>query len=205
MTVAINDVVRCVAKQQDVNGSIIQNVYFFENDGLASVTNPDFLTAVEIFLSAVYAEMEDWIPNSCDPTSIVCDKVEFSSGILTSIAPIGEIAWTTWAGGTSATEGLPQGNAALFTLPSPYTPGVQGRKYIGPLVESAQNNGILLSTVQTALAAFAAELLDGFLVGAVDMVPRIMSSKMGDAIPMATAIVKAIVAYQRRRKSGVGV
>lgn len=204
MYVNPGDYVRIIAQQQDMNGSIIQNVYFYRHDGLGSISDPNFLTAIEVEMSDLYTTIQTYIPNTCNPTSIVCDVVDFVSGKLTSVATIGEIQWTTWAGGQGSGEGLPQGNAAVLNF-STATPGVVGRKYLGPLVEQGQADGILAAAFQTALAAFVVELLDGFIISTNTFNPIVMSTKLADAVLLAEGIIKSIVGYQRRRKAGVGV
>lgn len=204
MAVNPGDYLRVVANMQDTNGSTIQNVFYYENVGATGMLNSVFLAAVEVEMSAIYATIQAHIPNTCDPVSIVVDKVLFVSGELTTLGPVGEIAWTTWGGGTAAADELPQACCAVVNFPTEYA-GVQGRKYFGPLSESEQSAGILSSTLQTALAALIAEYLNGFTAGSDSIQPRIMSSKWVDAIALLGGIVNAVVGYQRRRKSGVGV
>lgn len=204
MAVIPGDVVRVIATQQDRNGSAIQNVFFFLHEGTSDCTNPAFMTAVETFISGCYGNMSTWIPSTCDPVTIKADVVWFVSGKLESKRPVGEVQWTTWGGGSGTGEGLPQGCAALLSFPANLVPGVQGRKYVGPLVEAAQDDGELVSSCQTSLADFATDLLTGFLVSAEDFLYVIMSSKEAEAVGTLVGIVKAVVAYQRRRKSGVG-
>lgn len=195
--------IRVIAQQQDVNGSLIQNVFFFKHTGTTDVDEAVFLTAVESELSLAYAEMEDYIPNTCDPTTILCDIVGFVGGVIKTLGTVGEIAWTSWSGGTGTGEGLPQGCAAVSNFTT-LSPGVLGRKYVGPLTEGSQNAGVLIGAAQTALAAFAAEILDGFLASSQQFDQVLMSTRFALAIDVAGAVVKSIIGYQRRRKSGVG-
>ena len=195
MAVTQNDVVRCVAQMQDVNGSTIENVYFYEHTGPTSMPNTDFLVLVEAELSTNYSYIEAYMPNSLEPVQISCDIVVFSGGSLIVSQPVGDIQWTTWGGGTATGEGLPQGCAAVINLPT-VSPGVQGRKFMGPLTEGSQDGGILETACQTALGNFATGLLNGFTYATESVLPRIMSSKF--------SAEREIVGYQRRRKSGVG-
>lgn len=203
MGIADGDIVKVVARMQDINGSDIINTYYYIASGVLALTDADFLTAVESELSTAYALMEDQMPSTVTPVDIKADKVSFVSGKVVQGDPVGTIPWTTWSGGQGAADGLPQGCAAVvdFTVTSA---GVQGRKYMGPLTEATQSNGVLVGTCLADLAAFAAEVLDGFTAGGGQLTSIVMSTKYAAAIGLASAVVKAVVGYQRRRKSGVG-
>ena len=204
MAVNVGDVVKCVAKMQDTNGSLIENVYFFKHNGTAAVSNTAFLTAVEAEISALMAYIQGYIPNSCTPVSIACDAVIFYEGKMTVLRTIGEVPWSTWGGGTATGAGLPQGCAAVVNFPTE-TPGVVGRKFFGVLTEGAQDGGSLLTAVQTALGTLIVDYLAGFLTGSEQFDPVVMSTKMSAAVALVSGIVNAVVGYQRRRKAGVGV
>lgn len=204
MTVAPSNTIRVTCQQQDANGSVIQNVFFYRHDGAGNIADAVFMTAVEVEMSDLFTTIQAYIPNTCEPVSISADLVIFTGGKLNKVYTVGEVPWTTWAGGTGSGDALPQGCAAITNF-STATPGVVGRKYLGPLTETANENGILASAFQTALAAFVAELIDGFIMSTNQMTPIVMSTKMAMAIPLVEGIVKSIVGYQRRRKPGVGV
>lgn len=203
MAFAQGAVAKVVATMQDENGSLIENVYFYQNTGAGDIVQSSFMTAVEAELSTMYAFIENYIPDTCLPVSIEADVVAFSGGKLIVTQNIGEIAWTTWSGGTGTGEGLPQGCAAVCSFPS-VSPGAVGRKYFGPLTETAQGGGELISGLQTALASLIAEFLDGFSVGTDTCEPCVMSTKYAALKLLVSGIVNAVVGYQRRRKNGVG-
>lgn len=204
MTVAAGDVIRVVAKMTDINGSQIQNVYFYKHQGTVSVSDAAFLGALEVEMSTMYGHIEDNIPNTTTPLEIEADKVAFVGGDLTTLSSVGAIDWTTWAGGVGSTDGLPQGNAAVINFPSGVA-GVTGRKYIGPLTEGVQNNGKLDSSILTDLGTYAADLLAGFTAVTETIQPIIMSSKQSAPVAILGAVVRAAVGYQRRRKAGRGI
>lgn len=203
MTISAGDWVRVVARMSDINGSAIQNAFHYFHDGVGDVFDGAFLTAVEQELSDMYTFIEDNIPDTVTPLDIVCDIVGFSGGVITVLSNVGTIAWTNWAGGTATGDGLPQGNAAVLNFPTAQA-GVQGRKYIGPLVENGQNNGILTAPLLADMATWAAEFLDGFIASTEDFLPGVMSTKLGHGVLLVSTVLNAIVGYQRRRKSGVG-
>lgn len=204
MAVAVGDVVKCVAKLQDLNGSLIENIWFYRNDGTASVSNTDFLTAVETELSSLYTYFQSYLPSSLDTVSIACDIVIFISGKLTVSQPVGDVPWTTWSGGTGTGAGLPQGCAAVVNFPT-VSPGVVGRKFFGPMTVAAQDDGELDSTFQGQLASFVTDYLGGMSVAGETFDPVLMSTKYAAYRDISSGIINSVVGYQRRRKAGVGV
>lgn len=203
MSVDVGDVVRVVGRMTDMYGSLIENVYFVKHTGTSTAGNIPFLSAAEVWLSTAYARVQASMPTTVTPVDVVCDKVSWVGGKLVTTENIGTIPWTTWSGGTATGEGLPQGNAAVVNFPG-QSPGIQGRKYVGPLGEVAQANGVLTSAAQTQLTLFAGDVLSGFLVGVEQMTFVLMSSKYAQAVGVLSAVIKAVVGYQRRRKQGVG-
>lgn len=204
MPVAVGETVRVTVKMDDVNGSSIQNVYFYLNDGIATADNDDVLTAVEAAMSLNYTAIEGIMPDTLTPVEIDIDRVAFVGGELIVTGKVGTIPWTNWSGGTSTSDGLPQGNAAVINFPVS-GPTVQGRKYIGPLTENQQSNGILTAPALATLVSFGAALLGDILVDDNQFRSGIMSTKSGAFAELASTIVKAVIGYQRRRKSGVGI
>jgi hypothetical protein len=203
MSIFADDWVRIVVRMTDINGSSIQNAYHYQHTGSGSVAEGAFLIAVESEMASMYGYIEDNIPDSLTPLDITCDVVDFSGGELVVLRNVGTIAFTTWNGGTATGDGLPQGNAAVVNLPT-YEAGVLGRKYIGPLVEAVQNNGILGSGILADLATYAADFIGGFDASAEPFSPGVMSTKLAQGVLIASAVLNAVVGYQRRRKSGVG-
>lgn len=196
--------IRVTAKMNDVNGSDIQNVYFFQHQGTNDVADADFLTTVEDWMSGTYALIESLMPNTLTPTEIEADIVSFSGGVLTVIRDIGSIAWTTWTGGTGTGDGLPQGAAAVVNFPA-FATTSQGRKFLGPFTEGTQNNGIWTAGAIANLVDYGARVLLDMTVDATEQfITGIMSGKDATFRGFAEAIVNAVVGYQRRRKSGVG-
>lgn len=203
MPISAGDVVRTVCRMTDINGSFIENVYHWWHGGSSDVFESAFLIAAEAMFSTAYTEIQAILPDSLEPLEIAADVVGFVSGVIETLKPVGDIAWTTWGGGTATSDGLPQGAAAVVNLPT-YNSGVQGRKFVGPLVEGRQNNGILDTTALTALAAYAIDVITTMVVSTETFSPGVMSSKLGQFVVYAGSIIPSVIGYQRRRKSGVG-
>jgi hypothetical protein len=188
---------------QNSVGSVIENVYHVINAGAAASADADFLTAVELWLSDMYDWMSTAISDQVTPVDIVCDVVEFQGGKVVTVTQVGTIPWTTWGGGTGAADPLPSGTAMVVNLVTGLS-GVQGRKYLPYFTESHQSGGIFAGGTLTLAASYLTDLLAGFLEGANGYLPRLMSTKYGASIGLTAGIIKAIVGYQRRRKTGVG-
>lgn len=205
MSIAVGEVVRVVCKLIDVNGSQIQNVFYAYHSGSSPVAEATFLSDVETKLSATYGLVSTLIPNTTTSDEISCDVVEFIGGKETVVRPVGDIAWTTWSGGTASGEGLPQQDCALVQFPAGST-SLRGSKYIGPLAETAQANGSLTSAAVSALTSWAAAVVSGFIVDTTEQFYfAIMSTKFATHIKLASSIINSLVATQRRRRAGRGI
>jgi len=204
MSIVQDDVVRVTAKMTDANGSLIMNVFYWIGANTTPVTESAFLTAVEAHISAMYEAMDTYLPNTLTPYEIEADIMHFVSGKLVTKAPVGTIAWTTWAGGEGSTDGLPQQDSALVNFPT-LIPGVVGRKYIGPLVEAAQNAGVAVGGLLAELATFGGLYLGALTVSGETFWSGVMSTKTAGFVGFVTDVVRSVIATQRRRKVGRGV
>lgn len=203
MSLGSGEYCRVTAILTDTNGSQIQNVYYFRHTGGTTLQNAALATGIEAFMSTLYEIIDTYIPTSVTPYLISLDKVAFVDGELQVTADLGSIAWTTWAGGESSSDGLPQGVAAVVNFPVD-EPRVQGRKFLGPFAESAQEDGDLISAVLAEVAAYAAALISGTSFGGATLNNFIASSKTAAFIEVTAYVANAIMGYQRRRKKGVG-
>lgn len=204
MTVSPGDILRVVAKMTDLNGSQIQNRYFYKHQGSGDVTNSAFLTAIETEMSGIYEGFDTYIPDTTTPLEIEVDKVAYVGGKLTTIGPIGTVPFVTWTGGEGSTDSLPQGVAAVVNFPTGVA-NVVGRKYFGPLVEASQANGSLVGAAITQISAAAVDLLAGFTIVAEDFDHIVMSDKIAGAAQILSVVTRAVLGYQRRRKAGRGI
>jgi len=109
--------------------------------------------------------------------------------------------------GESIGDPLPSGVAILGELLTD-TSRVVGKKYVGGLSELAQTAGQWISTVSAAMLSSISEWMAQFqdLVDTTTYyVPGVYSTKALAFKPFTGAgVVRAIPAYQRRRKEGVG-
>jgi len=203
MPIEQGDVVKTVARMTDLNGQSIENAYFHKHTAVGDIADATFLTDMEADMSSLYGISQAIQPTSLTPVELVCDVVHFVSGELQHLRPVGSIAWDSWSGGTGTSDGLPQGCAAVVNFPTS-SPGVTGRKYLGPLVEAINDDGELNSTALGYLASFIAYFLAGFTIDGHVLYPVLMSTKFSSEVGMIAGIAKSIIGYQRRRKAGRG-
>jgi hypothetical protein len=118
---------------------------------------------------------------------------------------VGATQWT-WAP-TADDDQLPRGVAALINAKS-INPDASGRKYIGGLGETNNEDGLWSAALITILEAFATDWITSFVGGSsgASWAPVIWSVVQKTPWLMAgTALLGTVPSYQRRRKRGVGV
>jgi hypothetical protein len=108
---------------------------------------------------------------------------------------------------SAAAEAMPRGNALLINAKTS-DPDVSGKKYIGGLTVNDIADGLLTGTIITAAASFAVDWYDPFTGtdSGATWTPGIWSVKNTNFFVLSgTVIIGSVVAYQRRRKRGVGI
>lgn len=203
MAILVGDTLRVVAKMRDVNNSLIINRYFWRHTGSGNADESTVLTALETTISTYYGYLDPYMPTSLQPESLEVDLVQFANGKLVTISSVGNIAWTTWSGGTSSGERMPEGVCALVNLPT-VIPRTQGRKYLGPLVEGANDGGSVGSGFLLGIINYFFFLLNDATWDSQTFTPGLMSKKAEQLAVFNSAVVPAVFGYQRRRKPGVG-
>lgn len=204
MAIFPNTRLRVVARMQLDTGTVVENVYHLVTSGSDQCTDSAALSAIEAWLAGAMSRLTAHMPTALDALDITVDEVTFSGGRWVTVRTLGTIPWTNWAGGSSSAEALPSGTAGVVTF-STAVPGVQGRKFLGPFTETVQAAGVWTSTVLAALALYAGDILSGTSAGTITFGSAVMSTKVGNSVALLAGVVRAIVGYQRRRKTGVGV
>lgn len=203
MAVVVGDTIRVVAKMRDESNSLIENRYFWRNTGSGPCADDDVLTGFEAGLSVSYGYPDAYMPDALAPESIEIDVVQFSGGKLITVRSVGAIAWDSWGGGGGTGEKLPEGNAAVINFPT-VVPRTQGRKFLGPLVENANSDGLIGSGFLLSLINYAADFLAVWTVSTIEFTPGIMSKHALELVPFTSFVIPTVFGYQRRRKPGVG-
>lgn len=198
MSVAVGDVVRVTCKMTFDTGDAVQNVYHYQNTGSAAIADATFVTDVASQMNTAYSNL-----NSNISSAISYDTIEVFN--VTQDAPIDEVAWPTLTvGGNSATQAYATQVAALVKFATA-TARSQGRKYMAGLVEgSVDGKGFLVTAMQTALATFGADIVNGFTSSGQVVLPGNWNPTLSRFAKWTAAIVADYVATQRRRRVGSG-
>jgi hypothetical protein len=176
----------------------IQNTFHFKYSGLSQ--NPLVVGAdIEDFMDAAYDELDDMYTNLMTFDSITIynvSKDEF----------ISDNAWPSLTAGTgTGGQTLPTQSAPLVLFPSD-TIRSQGRKYLPPVMETLSDEaGTLTASAITAIAAWAADMLAGAVVGAGGYITAgNWNDDLARFAQWVSSSIQNIIRTQRRRVRGVG-
>ncbi|MCK5293006.1 MAG: hypothetical protein KAR39_13430 [Thermoplasmata archaeon] len=196
MTVQIDDVLRVTAKMS-IGVEDVQNVYHFKATGTGTATDANVTIAIAAGLDNAYDEVDLLFP-----TVLSFDTIEFYN--LTQDLYLGELAWPTLVAGADVADLLPP-QVCPFVLFNTNELGSQGRKFLPVTttnyiaVDGTPTGGVL-----TDLAAFAADILIGYVTGTVTMVPGNYRKGTAAFFEWVLAILPDFYATQRRRYYGSG-
>lgn len=203
MTIAVGNILRVVASMGYADGAVMQNVY---NAVIGGAGGPydeaDIVDDAVDWAEAMYAEVVGDMTEDLFSTQV---QVYVYDPIDDDWDEVGSDTWS-WAP-TDITKQLPRGNAALLVARTT-DPDVNGKKYIPGLAEGSIGDGLINAPVVANLVSFGVEWLTQFVGGVSGATwdPGIWSPTRTNLFVMSgTLIVSNIVAYQRRRKRGVGI
>lgn len=203
MAINDGDILRIVASLVFPDDVIAQNVFHIVATSIVGDgDDEDTVTDLEEYTNDIYNELEDQMGTAMAGDEIkfyVFDAVhddwdEIGTGVLNLNA----------SGGTNL---MPHGTALLqsfFTL----DPDVQGKKYWCGFTEQVHTDGDWVGSLLTAMVDAATALVNTFTatVSGSQYQPVVWSPTQGVAeVYSGTVVTNAVVAYQRRRKPGVGI
>lgn len=203
MSISDGDILRVVASLAYIDGEINQNVYnAIISGGAGPYDAADIVDDAVDWAETMYANMVTELTDAIDGTQV---QVYVYDPVGDDWDEVGSDTWSFLP--TDATEQLPRGNACLLVARTT-DPDVSGKKYIPGLAEGSIGTGLLNAPFVATAVSLGIDWLTEF-VGAVSgatWTPGIWSVKNSDLYVMSgTLIVSNIVAYQRRRKRGVGI
>lgn len=203
MSVTDGTILKVVVSFTYTDGAIMQNVYNAVVTGGGSPWDDDDI--VDDAVAWVLNMYDNIVANLTDTMTGSQVQVYEYDAIDDDWDEVGSDSLTYEP--TSTDEQLPRGNAALINLKTT-DPDVSGKKYIPGLTEGTIVNGQLSSGFLANLVLFAVDWFTGFVGGTsgASWAPGIWSV-VGTVFKQAvsTAVINGIVAYQRRRKRGVGI
>lgn len=206
MTVAVGDVVRCVAEWDVPGGTIAQLVYHYLGVSGTTATEAQVGTAVEAALDLAWdhiaARVSDLVLGSTIEGLVWDFVLNQWDGVFT-VALVG-------ADGSSADDMMPQGVAGLIKL---FTVANrrQARKYIPGLAESQIDDGVIAAAALSDMALFAADFDDDIVAGGLTLSYGTFNTDPASplfetfSVSSGAVLAEGIAAYQRRRKPGTGI
>ena len=203
MSVPSNTILRVVVSLLFPDSAIAQNVFYtlFENDG-GSNDDEDVLTDMSDWVDTMYDAMSASLDSDITLTGI---KVYFYDTVGDDWDELGvEFPGT----GFSATgDMMPNGIACLIHAPT-VNPDVTGAKYIGGFLDDSVVENDITAGALANFALFATEWTDPAVFSATGsgFIPGVWSATKDQFFAFTTSSSLNVgVAYQRRRKPGVGI
>jgi len=200
MALSDGTTIRVAAHFNVPNASDVVNVYHFYLDSAGDVENSD---ALDDLLDAVEYMMTPLLTNYAESISLDEIKVWERNDILDRWDYVGAIDGT-WAGTVSGAQPLPPGTAPLVTADT-VDAHSRGRKYLPPPTEAVVANGVMSTGGLANMLAYLGRLVAVFTTANGDWIPGVYSV-VDETFKMftGTGVVNNVLAYQRRRKPGVG-
>jgi len=193
----IGDVFRVTAGLFGPNGQVIQNVYHFAKVSGADTDDQDAMDDMAEILDELYTDLSAYFP-----TTVTAGEISFFD--VTNNNPLPSMSWPTFTAGTGSGEPEPPACSALVV----FRTGVNrklGRKFFGPLSDGVTDGGEIEGGSLTQLAASAAALV-GLLSGDSGHTYWAgIVGTLGGFFRFIEAVARPVIAYQRRRKQGVGI
>ncbi len=203
MDISAGDILRIVAVLSYLDGDIIMNVF---NALIGSGGGPfdpqDIVDDAVDWMDAVYLNVVADMSNNVNGSEI---RVYVYDAAEDDWDEVGIDPFTFDP--TQIADNTAKGVAGLINAKTTNA-DVSGKKYLGAVTEDATADGVLNAPYIAALAAFGADWLTDF-TGAVSGAawePGVWSPTRLEILPFSgTIIIPSEPAYQRRRKSGVGI
>ena len=205
MTILHGQIFRVAARMFGPDNQDIMNVFYFQNEFTTSMTDEDFVNDLVHEVTVLFHTLEGGMSSKYVPADISIDQVGVETGRIVVERNLGAFPWGPEFDPDASTDPLPSGVALLVRFT---TFGVRtiGRKFLAGWHEGMNNsNGDFGSTAVGYASAFANILMDAILLEGTNYVRAVVYSKRSTMwVGFLSAVISAIPAYQRRRRSGVG-
>lgn len=192
-----NDVIRATAVMDFDGVGTVQNVYHFkmvtdttlEDDEVAT----DLCARLEVYYDIIDGQLTDLL---------TFDYINLFN--VTQNEPLGNWDWPTLTAGLNAAESCPPGTAALAFARTGEN-RVIGKKYLGPFTVNDLEDGHWKTSLIALVADFITNWIAQSFVGTNAVWEQgVWASVLAAFKQFINGQAKARVAYQRRRKPGVG-
>lgn len=194
LAVSALDTILAIAEMAALGQKLLNVFQFLATDDMS---DSDATSDIATFLDDLYQNIDGFMD-----AALTFDQITLKN--VTQAVDMGSTDWPTLTNGSNVGDLYPLGVAGLITLGTA-KPGTRGRKFIPGLDASATVESLFSSSLTTALTAFGAGMVGGFVGGTSGLIwaPGVLD-KLGVFRPFTSSIVTNLPAYQRRRKQGVG-
>lgn len=199
MPLAVNDIVEVTAKMAFNGSSAVRNVFHFKCTVASSVDDLTIAEGIGLQMDVMYGSVKGIMPDN-----LTAETIQVVN--LTGNRIMGEVPWGAYfPGGISTANAYATGVACVLRLLTA-SRGVQGRKFIGSLSESAIGDDALLDDAAIeACLEFGGALLSEWTVEGGHILPVVYNRLTHVARAITGLILSAVPGYQRRRKVGLGI
>jgi len=202
MTVVNDDVLRVTCNFLLPDGTQYQNVYHYIAAFVASFGDSTVVTLIQTQMEAMYAEMVTVVNTGTVEQVSSVDKVAWDGLEWAVTANVGTFIP---AFAPSSAGDITPNQISPFVVFKTERPRSVGRKFMFPVMEVNQNQGILTAPQIAALVAYAAEVMTDITMAPLStLIPGIPRTAVNSFLVFLLAIVTDIVGTQRRRRPGVG-
>lgn len=192
-----NDVIRATAKLVDSVSGAIQNVFWYKLATSTPLTNTEVAEDVRAFVEEIYDNLYQSMP---DTTAF--DSINLFN--ITQDFPLGDYDWPTLGAGTQSGDAMPS-PCSVFCFARTGLSRIIGRKFFAPFMEVSQADGIWTAGLPATVAAAVDDWIEEDKTGTNGNWKSGLWSVTKQAFYVfLEGVVRYVVAYQRRRKQGVG-
>lgn len=203
MSITDGTILRVVASMAWLDANVAQNVYnAVVTGGGGPWDEDDIVQDAKTWLDDMYLNVAAQMSDELDGTTVTVYEYDSVDDDWD------EVGLDTWVYNfTQASAELPRGCAPLVNLKTT-DPDVSGKKYLPGFSEAGVDAGLLTAGAMTDIVAYALDLMTPFAGSdsAATWTPGIWSPTRGIFYASSlVALTSNVVAYQRRRKRGVGI
>jgi hypothetical protein len=200
MDINSGDVLRVACRLRDGYGSDILNVFHYVYTG-SSTSSTVVGPLVRLALDSAYNSANALIPTDTDYIDI--DLTNATTGAVEAAQP-----WPAMTTGAGAGDQMPSDQCGLLVGRTDFS-RVLARKFIGPIIESWNDDGQWSSGAVTLLTGFLADWLSNIAIGGLGQLSPVVAKYVAgvlDSFKYINGGYTSSGSYnQRRRRPGVGV
>ncbi len=204
MSVIDQDVLRVTCNFELGDGTQYQNIYHYIRDGTDPFNDADHTDLMRVAMNSAYDTLLALVKDDTTEQLSFVDRVAFNE--ITDqwevVENIGTFTLTFTPTGTADTIPYQSSPYLIFKTQRPKS---VGKKFLFPLIETAQANTILEAGTITALVAYGVQALaTRALGGDATLAPCIVRTGLNTSLNLLVAVVGDVLGSQKRRRPGVG-